>query len=141
MSEATAAATESKKFFHVGEQTIAEIVGKLSQEIKPQHLKQKKMGGKDITYLPWYMAVKYLDHFAPGWNYEVRSIQQVGANCAVVVRITIPTADGHVWREATGIESDDKSGYGDPTSNAESMALRRAAAKFGLGRYLYEVKS
>lgn len=27
--------------------------------------------------------------------------------------------------------------YGDPSSNAESMALRRTAAKFGLGLYLY----
>jgi len=28
-------------------------------------------------------------------------------------------------------------GYGDPSSNAEAMALKRAAAKFGLGLYLY----
>jgi hypothetical protein len=28
-------------------------------------------------------------------------------------------------------------GYGDPSSNAEGMALKRAAAKFGLGLYLY----
>jgi hypothetical protein len=28
--------------------------------------------------------------------------------------------------------------YGDPSSNAESMAFRRAAAKFNLGLYLYE---
>ncbi len=27
--------------------------------------------------------------------------------------------------------------YGDPSSNAESMAFRRAAAKFGLGLYFY----
>jgi hypothetical protein len=29
-------------------------------------------------------------------------------------------------------------GYGDPSSNAEAMALKRAAAKFGLGLYLYQ---
>jgi hypothetical protein len=28
--------------------------------------------------------------------------------------------------------------YGDPSSNAESIVLRRAAAKFGLGLYLYD---
>jgi len=28
--------------------------------------------------------------------------------------------------------------YGDPSSNAESMAFRQATAKFGLGLYLYE---
>jgi hypothetical protein len=29
-------------------------------------------------------------------------------------------------------------GYGDPSSNAEAMALKRAASKFGLGLYLYQ---
>ena len=62
-------------------------------------------------------------------------------------RLTIPTAEGNVYREATGTEelkrTDRETGepielaYGDPSSNAESMALRRAAAKFGLGLYLY----
>jgi hypothetical protein len=28
-------------------------------------------------------------------------------------------------------------GYGDPSSNAEAMALKTAAAKFGLGLYLH----
>jgi hypothetical protein len=28
--------------------------------------------------------------------------------------------------------------YGDPSSKAEAMALKRAAAKFGLGLYLYQ---
>jgi hypothetical protein len=51
--------------------------------------------------------------------------------------------EGWVYREATGTEEepdDDQQMYGDPSSNAESMALRRAAAKFGLGLYLYNKK-
>jgi mRNA interferase HigB len=48
-------------------------------------------------------------------------------------------AKGIVWREATGYEPLNVKGYGDPTSNAESMALRRAAAKFGLCLYLYGI--
>ena len=71
-------------------------------------------------------------------SHKVRSIQQVGAHCVVTVRISIPCLEGTVMREATGIEPLDVKGYGDPSSNAESMALRRAAAKFGLGLYLYE---
>src|SRR5262249_52405155 len=63
MEQAAAAATETKKTFHVGERTIGEISADLKREIRPEHLKQKKMGGRDITYLPWYMAVKYLDHY------------------------------------------------------------------------------
>jgi hypothetical protein len=63
-------------------------------------------------------------------------------------RLTIPTAEGTLYREATGTEElkeiNPKTGeirelvYGDPSSNSESMAFRRAAAKFGLGLYLYD---
>jgi hypothetical protein len=43
-----------------------------------------------------------------------------------------------IYREATGIEDEETSSFGDTSSNAESMVLRRAAAKFGLGLYLYD---
>jgi hypothetical protein len=54
----------------------------------------------------------------------------------VTARITIPSLEGAVWREATGTEDEELKGSGDPSSNAEAMALKRAAAKFGLGIYL-----
>jgi hypothetical protein len=50
---------------------------------------------------------------------------------------SVPHAEGVIWREATGYEPLPVKGYGDPTSTAESMALRRAAAKIGLCLYLY----
>lgn len=84
----------------------------------------------------------------------------------IVGRLSITCAEGLVYREATGTErlKDEKEiwigekpnrrplrdehdrpvtelkelAYGDPSSNAESMAFRRAAAKFGLGLYLYD---
>jgi hypothetical protein len=56
----------------------------------------------------------------------------------VTARITIPYLEGAVFREATGTEDEELRGYGDPSSNAEAMALKRAAAKFGLGLYLYQ---
>ncbi len=70
----------------------------------------------------------------------------------MVGRLTIPTSEGNVYREASGTEElkrekynkDTNSyemkeiAYGDPSSNAESMAFRRCAARFGLGLYLYE---
>jgi len=91
-----------------------------------------------VDFIPWYYAVKYLDLYAPGWSNEVRSVSAIGNSIVVVVRLSIPTAEGLIWREATGIEAMDCGSYGDPSSNAESMALRRAAAKFGIGLYLYE---
>jgi hypothetical protein len=43
-----------------------------------------------------------------------------------------------VWCEATGVELFDVKGYGDPVSNAASMALRRCAAHSGLCLSLYD---
>ncbi|HMB29446.1 MAG TPA: Rad52/Rad22 family DNA repair protein [Blastocatellia bacterium] len=117
--------------------SIEDVIADLSRPVNPRRLKTRKQGGKQITYLPWYQAVKYLDHYAPGWSYEVRSVTTVGDAVAITARISITCAEGIVWREATGYEPLNVKGYGDPTSNAESMALRRAAAKFGLCLYLY----
>lgn len=121
-----------------GERSLNDIIADLRKPIYSQHLGQKKAGTVNVTYLPWYNAVRYLDLYAPGWSYRVVEITQIGELCAMVAEISIPTSDGIISRQATGCEDDDKSGYGDPTSNAESMALRRAAAKFGLGLYLYD---
>jgi hypothetical protein len=117
--------------------SIEDIITDMSRPVNPRRLRTRKQGGKMITYLPWHQAVKYLDHYAPGWSYEIRLVTTVGEAVAITARISIPCAEGTVWREATGYEPLNVKGYGDPTSNAESMALRRAAAKFGLCLYLY----
>jgi len=82
--------------------------------------------------------VRYLDFFAPGWSYAVKSVAQVGNLVTVVASISIPCLEGVVTREATGCEEADAKGYGDTVSNSEAMALKRAAAKFGLGLYIYQ---
>lgn len=53
-------------------------------------------------------------------------------------RLSIPSSDGIVERDATGIEEIDAKGYGDAVSNAAAMAFKRACAMFGLGRHLYQ---
>lgn len=116
---------------------LADIIKDLSKPISVRHLKTKTIKGQELTYIPWYEAVKYLDHFAPGWCYEIRSVNHIGGKLVLTVRLILITADGQVWREASGNEDDSVESYGDPASNAESMALRRAASKFGLGLYLY----
>lgn len=128
-----------------GERSLCDILTDLRQPLDGKFLGQKKAGGNSITYLPWYHAVKLLDYYAPGWQYEITEISHFptgndGGKIAVKVRISIPTSDGVFYREAIGNEDDDKEGYGDPFSNSESQALRRAAAKFGLGLYLYHKK-
>ncbi len=118
--------------------SIREIVKDLSKPIAQKHLRKRRQGGKEIIYLAWHDAVKYLDHFAPGWCYEIRSIDSVAGKLILTVRLSIPSLEGIVYREATGQEDEDLESYGNSSSNAESMALRRAAAKFGLGLSLYD---
>jgi hypothetical protein len=116
---------------------INEIVRDLSKEIPQKYLRERKQGGNTLTYIPWHCATKLLDYYAPGWNYRVE-VMHVASNVVVIATITILAAEGEISRQATGVEEDDAKGYGDPFSNASSMALRRAAAHFGLGRYLYK---
>ena len=154
---------------------ISQVTETLSRTLPANLLDIRKQGGATITYIPWCKIPKVLDKYAPGWTWEIRQINHSSDRVFVVGRLTIPCADGDVWREATGTEllkeekpiyvnhpegelnqkgeikkvplCDDfgrtvtefkEVAYGDPTSNAEAMALRRAAAKFGLGLYLYE---
>ena len=118
--------------------SIRDIVKDLSKPIAQKHLRKRRQGGKEILYLAWHDAVKYLDHYAPGWCYEVRSIDSIAGKLILTIRLSIPSLEGIIYREATGQEDEDKENYGDSSSNAESMALRRAAAKFGLGLSLYD---
>ncbi|MGI9037174.1 MAG: Rad52/Rad22 family DNA repair protein [Pyrinomonadaceae bacterium] len=118
--------------------SIREIVKDLTKPVAKRHLRSRKQGGKEIQYIAWHDAVKYLDHYAPGWNYEIRSMNSISGKLIIVVRLSIPCLEGVVYREATGQEDETLDSYGDSSSNSESMALRRAAAKFGLGLYLYD---
>ena len=128
---------ETKPDTENGLRSIREIVKDLSKPVAKRHLRTRKQGGKEIQYIAWHDAVKYLDHYAPGWCYEVRSIDSIAGKLILTIRLSIPCLEGIVYREATGQEDETLETYGDSSSNAESMALRRACAKFGLGLSLY----
>ena len=121
-----------------GPRSITAIIADLSKPLAQRHLKTRRQGGTELTYISWDTAVKYLDLYASGWSYAVKSVALVGNLVTVVAAISIPCAEGVVGREATGCEDVNAKGYGDAVSNAEAMALKRAASKFGLGLYLYQ---
>lgn len=121
-----------------GEWTLAEIQSALKRELPAALLKTRKQGNVLVTYIDWHTVNKILDKYAPGWTWEIKTMTLSSDRIFLVGRLTIPAADGIFYRESTGTESLHDFGYGDPSSNAESMCFRRAAAKFGLGLYLYE---
>ena len=55
----------------------------------------------------------------------------------VTYKLTIPCADGTISRESTGTKRLLSDGYGEPEQLAEQQAFCRAAARLGLGLYLY----
>ncbi len=118
--------------------SIRDIVADLTKPVAQRHLRTRRQGGRDIKYIAWHDAIKYLDHYASGWNYEIRSIESIGGKLILIVRLSVPCLEGIVFREATGQEDEELDSYGNSSSNSESMALRRAASKFGLGLYLYD---
>ncbi len=117
---------------------ITEILPDLSKPVPKRFIEQRKQGGATLDYIPWYN------------DGQVKQIVTTGDRLFLTYAMTIEAAEGSFTREATGTELlkevNRKSGeihelaYGDPSSNGESMAFRRASAKFGLGLHLYENK-
>jgi hypothetical protein len=131
----------------IGAWPLAQIIAALSRPLPPSLLSHRKQGGANLTYIPWHEVNRILDKYAPGWTWQIVTLQLSSDRIFIVGRLTITAQEGTVYREATGTEElkeiNSKTGeirelaYGDPSSNAESMAFRRAAARFGLGLYLY----
>lgn len=116
---------------------ILEILEDFQKPIPGRFIKQKSIKGQRIAYVSWYSYIKLLEYFAPGYDWKIR-VSQVGERTIVEGCLVIRAAEGDFTREATGTEENDCDSYGDPTSNAEAMALRRCCAKFGLGLHLWE---
>ena len=117
---------------------LSQIEEILSRPLPKNLLRTKTIKGNTITYISWFDANRILSKYCPAWTWEITTFEISSDRVFLVGRLTIPTSEGTVYREATGTESLDCSSYGDPSSNAESMAFRRACAKFGLGLYLYD---
>lgn len=121
---------------------LAEILENLKAPI-PSRLISKKATFKnkvktgEIDYVAWTNLCDLLDDLCDFWEWEIKDVQQIGENLSLVGVLTIHGEDRSLTRMATGIEEINCSSYGDPSSNAEAMALRRCCAKFGLGRDLW----
>ncbi len=129
--------------------TLAEIIADLSKPLPNRHLKKLTKGAAaGSTYIPWPIAVKYMDFKAPGWESHIQvSDSEYGST--IVTAITVPTADfGKVTRSDVGFEphvtnrgaaNEKLTGFGGASPIASRQSFKRAAALgWGLGRYLYD---
>ena len=56
--------------------SLIEISADLQKPVPPRMLKKKKVETKkggyyELSYLPWYRAVRIMDFYCPGWEYEI----------------------------------------------------------------------
>ncbi|MBD2652786.1 hypothetical protein H6G45_04595 [Synechocystis sp. FACHB-383] len=123
---------------------LNEILENLRQPIAPQFISQKKTYKNkkptgSVDFVAWYDLADLLDDLCGlgGWEWLIIDTQQIGDRLTLTGSLTIHGDDRSLTRQATGTEDIDCSSYGDPSSNAEAMALRRCCAKFGLGRDLW----
>ncbi|MCG9893584.1 MAG: hypothetical protein MH252_21240 [Thermosynechococcaceae cyanobacterium MS004] len=109
--------------------SILEILKDFREPIPERFIKTKILKGNKIYFVPWYNYIKLLEYFAPGFQWEVRTHYN-GDRTVVEGKLTVLALEGDFVREATGTEENDIDAWGDPSSNAEAMALRRCCAKF-----------
>lgn len=112
------------------------ILEDLRRPIPERFIKTKSKKGVALRFVSWYDIVRILEARAPGFEYDCSPYFGDGKT-VVKATITIHGEDGSLSRSALGIADSDIENWGDATSNASSMALRRAAAEFGLGLHLY----
>lgn len=148
---ASASGPEDLGWYKEAKRPIAVIKADLAKRIPAKYVERLKDKG-NVLYIPWYHAISLLDRCTGGhWDFHIKNMWTTSKRIFVVVELTIHAAEGNFTMAATGSELLEREvfnketkqieikelAYGDPSSNAESMALRRAAAKFGLARYLY----
>ena len=118
---------------------LAEILNNLAQPVPKDSIRQKTLKGTKIDYIAWYDLCDLLDERCgiDSWSWSIKDVTQISNRLTLTGVLTIYGEDKTLTREATGTEEVDCSSYGDPSSNAEAMALRRCCSKFGLGRDLW----
>ncbi len=132
--EATAAVSPNEP----PRRALEDILRDLARPIPDRLLATKTLQGHEITYVPWYRAQQLLDHYCGSWwDYRIIDTIITAEHLITQVEIRIRAADGQVRRQGRGIEELSVKGFGDPASNSEAQAFRRACARLGLGLHLY----
>ncbi len=114
-----------------------ETLQKLREIVPRQYIKKLNKGGSSIDYIAWFDIATLLDDRTDYWQWEITNLTTTDKRIFMVGKLTIFCDDGELMQSATATEELNCSSYGDPSSNAEAMAMRRASAKFGLARYLW----
>src|SRR5262245_23206781 len=111
-----------------------ELFTALAQPFEPEEVKVRPQGGRQLQYITARTVMNRLDDVLGPANWWDDFLPQ---EHSVICRLTIRLPDG------TTLTKSDAGGYagmtdsGDDDKSGFSAAFKRAAVKFGIGRYLY----
>ena len=113
--------------------STSETLEELQKPIDPRHFRTRKQGSTTVTYVPWAILAKCLTYRAPGWCWEIQSVQQIGESVVVTGRLSIPCSDGLLNFGAVASEPLNGKTMAPSVESAASGALRRACALAQIG--------
>lgn len=94
--------------------------------------------GLVLWYIDARSVMERLDNVLGPANWQDEYVPLEGGSVMCKLSIRVPPAEEWITKSDVGGESDQKDG-GDRMKSAFSDALKRAAVKFGVGRYLYNI--
>jgi hypothetical protein len=110
-----------------------EIFAQLAAPFEPWEIRYLSLGGHQIAYVRPRTVMNRLDEVLGPWNWTDEYFEtKEGLKCRLKIRIGdewIAKEDGGAAAEMSDPDNSEKSAY--------SSALKRAAMKWGVGRYLY----
>ncbi len=112
------------------------ILADLRRPIPAHIVHTRQQSGRRVKYLTMQDTIAILDQYAPGWEGTITNIYSTRDRIYIAYRITLHAKEGKFSRESTGSCTMEPNQPADPSTTAESAALRSAAAKFGLALYL-----
>lgn len=107
--------------------SLSKIQLALSRPIPNVHIVEGEVAGRLRRMVAYRTLVLALDRYAPGWSWEVRNRTELQGLLWVTGRLTVVASDGNTYRDAIAPASC------IPGEPLDSMALRSAAVKYGLG--------
>lgn len=106
----------------------------LAARFRPDEVRSRTQSGRPVPYVTARVVMNRLDEVAgpAGWWDEYTPIDN-----AVVCKLTIRTPDGSTITKCDAGGCSQTSDSSDVEKSGFSDAFKRAAVKFGVGRYLY----
>lgn len=103
-----------------------------------QTFKRQIRGGRILDYITGEQALSRIQEAYGDWDWSVGKPLIEGKDVLISGTLTVKVGNAYVSRDGVGGATNNSGDLGNTYKAAETAAFKRAAAKFGVGLYLYE---